>query len=489
MVMGDLPTEAEVLVVGGGPGGYAAAFRAAELGLDVSLVSDEDAIGGVCLLRGCIPSKTLLYLAELVHMAEEAREMGLGFGAPDIDLDGVRAFRDGVVEQLTGGLETLASQHGVRLLRGRARFEGRDAMRIQNGDAGTVRFRHAILATGSRPVALPGTSFSERVMDSARALELADVPERLLVVGGGYIGLELGTVYATLGSAVTLVEMTDRLLPQADPDLVEPLAAQVAERFDEVLLGTRVTDVEETGDAVSVQLSGGGGPTGDEDGDQDNDGREHADTRRESFDRILVAIGREPAGADLELDTAGIETGDRGFVTVDAQRRTSVDSIYAVGDLAGGSLLAHEAIHEGQVAAEVIARRPAAFDARAVPAVVYTDPQVAWCGLTERQAADEGREVRVSRFPWRASGRAVSVGAANGVTKILSDPESDIVLGVGITGRHAESLIAEGVLAVEMGARLEDLSLAVHPHPTLSETIGEAAGAPLRRAVHLRSRR
>jgi len=390
MVMGDLPVETQVLVLGAGPGGYAAAFRAADLGLDVTLVSDEERPGGVCLHRGCIPSKALLQLAELRATAAEAVEHGLDFGTPSWDLDAVRSWKDAVVDRLTEGLVKLCDERGVQWIQGRGRFAGPDRLLLKGSDYSSVTFEHAIIATGSRPIAPPGLAIHEegRVMSSTGALALADVPERLLVIGGGYVGLELGLVYAALGSRITLVEMSDRLLPGADADLVEPLQEHLTEQFDAIHLETKVNGAEEDESGVSVML----------------DGTDSADEQR--FDRVLVAVGRQPNTEDLGLDEAGVETDDQGFIRVDAQRRTTLDQIYAIGDAAGGMQLAHEAMHEGRVAAEVIAGQPAAFDARAIPAVVYTDPQIAWCGLTEQAAAQQGREVRVSRFPWRASGRA-----------------------------------------------------------------------------------
>lgn len=470
MVMGDLPVETQVLVLGAGPGGYAAAFRAADLGLDVTLVSDEERPGGVCLHRGCIPSKALLQLAELRATAAEAAEHGLDFGTPSWDLDAVRSWKDAVVDRLTEGLVKLCDERGVQWIQGRGRFSGPDRLLLQGSDYSSVTFEHAIIATGSRPIAPPGLAIHEegRVMSSTGALALADVPERLLVIGGGYVGLELGLVYAALGSRVTLVELSDRLLPGADADLVEPLQEHLTEQFDAIHLETRVNGAEEDESGVSVML----------------DGTDSADEQR--FDRVLVAVGRQPNTEDLGLDEAGVETDDQGFIRVDAQRRTTLDQIYAIGDAAGGMQLAHEAMHEGRVAAEVIAGQPAAFDARAIPAVVYTDPQIAWCGLTEQAAAQQGREVRVSRFPWRASGRALTLGAVNGLTKLVLDPESGRVLGCGIVGRGAEDLIAEAMLAVEMGALAEDLALGIHPHPTLSETLGEAAQRFTGGATHLR---
>ncbi|HEV8717870.1 MAG TPA: dihydrolipoyl dehydrogenase [Candidatus Binatia bacterium] len=457
MVMGELPVEADVAVIGGGPGGYAAAFRAADLGFNVSLVTDEPQLGGVCLLRGCIPSKALLSLTELIHTARVATARGISFGDPQIDLDTLRAWKEKVIQQLAGGLHQLCERRGIQLVQARATFTGPDSLHLQDAEAHGLTFKHAIIATGSRPIPLPGINFSDRIMDSRAALELKDIPEKLLVIGGGYVGLELGMVYASLGSQVTLVEMADRLMPQADADLVKPLARVVQELFAGVYLKTKVAEVKAEKKKMQVALHG------------------EAKLSDPVFDRVLVAIGRRPSSDDLGLETTKVERNEQGSIIVDEQRRTTDPHIFAVGDVAGGMLLAHEAMHEGKVAAEVIAGHPAAFDARAIPAVVYTDPQIAWCGLTEQEAQAQGREVKVARFPWRASGRAVSMGAVDGFTKVIMDPGSQRVLGVGIVGRHAEALIAEGVLAVEMGAVAQDLALTIHPHPTLSETIGEAA--------------
>ncbi|MDP8927722.1 MAG: dihydrolipoyl dehydrogenase [Actinomycetota bacterium] len=455
MVMGDLPERTDVVVVGGGPGGYAAAFRVADLGLDVTLVTEESRLGGVCLQRGCIPSKALLHIAEILHLAEEAGEMGLAFGEPEIDLDGVRRWKDEVVDGLVTGLEQIAEKRGVRIVEGRARFDA--SRRVHVEDAGFIEYRYGIVATGSRPTPLPGTEFGGRIMSSDGALDLPDVPERLLVVGGGYIGLEMGSVYASLGSRVTLVEMLDRLMPNADADLVEPLASRVGNLFAGVHVNTKVSDIKETDEGMEVTFEGDGGP------------------EETTFDRVLVALGRQPNSDNLGLENTDIELDEDGFMLVDEQRRTGDERIYAIGDVNGGMLLAHEAMHEGIVAAEVIAGEPAAYDVRAVPAVVYTDPAIAWCGLTEQQAVADGRDIEVARFPWRASGRAKTMAAEEGLTKLIIEPETERVLGWGIVGRRAEAMIAEGVLAVEMGAVARDVSLSVHPHPTLSETMGEAA--------------
>lgn len=459
MVMGDLPVETQVLVLGAGPGGYSAAFRAADLGLDVTLVSDEPVLGGVCLQRGCIPSKALLQAAEVRLTAAEAEAMGLGFGEPELDLERLRSWKNGIVERMTKGLAGLCERRGIQRIQGRGRFAGPRRLLLSESEYSSIEFEQAIIATGSQPLAPPGLETSQpgRIMDSSGALALTDVPERLLVVGGGYVGLELGSVYAALGARVSLVEQTDQLLPGVDPELVGPLRKQLEKRFESIALETSVRSAEEGQDQVTVMLEAADG------------------SREQSFERVLVAIGRRPNTDDLGLDEAGVETDEQGFIKVDAERRSNVARIFAIGDAAGGQQLAHEAMHEGRVAAEVIAGRPAAFDVRAIPAVIYTDPQITWCGLSEAGAEQQGSEVTVTRFPWQASGRALTLGAEAGLTKLILDADSGRLLGAGIVGRGAEGLIAEAVMAIEMGALAEDLALAVHPHPTLSETLGEAA--------------
>ena len=456
-------------VLGGGPGGYAAAFLAADLGMEVTLVDPAADPGGVCLYRGCIPSKALLHVARLLSEAREAPHWGVTFGKPRVDLDRVRAWKDEVVKKLTGGVGQLSKRRKVQHIHGYGRFQDPHTLRVETADGErTIRFEHAIVATGSRPVTLPGIPASERVMDSTAALELPDVPGRLLVVGGGYIGLELGSVYAALGSRVTVVEMTAGLLPGVDADLVRPLAKRVAAAFEAVHLKTRVTGMTETATGMDVVL-------------------QHADGRadRLSFDRVLVSVGRRPNSEDLGLDRAGVPVDEHGFVPVDPARRTAVPSIYAIGDVVGQPMLAHKAAHEGRVAAQAVAGGNVAFEPRAIPAVVFTDPEIAWCGLTETEAKATGRKVEIARFPWGASGRAATLGRSDGVTKILVDPETRRVLGVGISGPGAGELIAEGVLAVEMGATVDDLELTIHPHPTLSETLMEAAESFFGTATHI----
>ena len=469
MVMGELMQESEVLVIGSGPGGYAAAFRAADLGLDVAIVDTARRPGGVCLYKGCIPSKTFLYLAELIHDADKAESMGITFGKPKIDLNGLRRWKAQVIDKMADGLVNLSNRRGVQLIKGRAEFESSDTVRIYESDVSHIKFRHAILATGSRPINFPGKIFEAggRIMSSTGALALPDIPERLLILGGGYVGLELGTVYASLGSRVTLVELTDQLLPGVDRDLVLPLRKKLKNVFENIFLNTKVVSLDEHDKGVDVTLEG------------------DVEAPHQTFERVLVAIGRRPATEEVGLGNTKVKLNDNGFVIVDEQLRTTDDKIFAVGDVVGGMMLAHKATREGKIAAEVIAGKPSAFDVRAIPAVVYTDPQIAWCGLTEAQARRENRPIEVQRFPWKFSGRATTMGAPEGLTKIIIDLETQRILGIGITGRDTEGLISEGVLAIEMGALAEDMALCIHPHPTLSETEGETAEIFLGTATHI----
>ena len=469
MVMGELSQETDVLVIGSGPGGYAAAFRAADLGLDVTMVDMGTRPGGVCLYKGCIPSKTFLYLAELIYDADKASSMGISFGKPNIDIEGLRSWKGRVIDQMANGLVSLSERRGVQMIQGRAEFESANTARIYDSEVSHIKFRHAILATGSEPIAFPGTEFKSggRIMSSTGALALADIPERLLVLGGGYVGLELGTVYAALGSRVTLVELEDRLLAGVDQDLVAPLHKKLQRIFENIHLKTKVVSLEENQVGVSVVLEG--------------DVKES----EQVFDRVLVAIGRRPNSRGIGLEKTKVDLDDKGFVIVDDRQRTSEKHIFAAGDVVGGMMLAHKATREGKVAAEVIAGEPAAFDVRAIPAVVYTDPQIAWAGLTEEQARLENRPIKVQRFPWKFSGRATTMGAPEGLTKVIVDPDTQRILGIGIAGRDTEGLISEGVLAIEMGALAEDMALSIHPHPTLSETEGEAAEIFLGSATHI----
>jgi dihydrolipoyl dehydrogenase len=462
----------QVAVVGGGPGGYGAAFMAADLGLRVALVDLEPNPGGVCLYRGCIPSKALLHAAKVIGESRQAADWGITFSEPKIDLDKLRAWKDGVVNKLTGGLGQLSRQRKVDFIRGRATFLDSRTLKIegQDGERRLV-FENAILATGSRPAAPPALSLDSRraprIMDSTAALELNDIPKTMLVIGGGYIGLELGTVYAALGTQVSLVEMTSGLLPGVDRDLVSILARRVDQIFHSVMLNAKVVEMKEEKNGVRVRIEG-----------TEIGGDESA------YEKVLVAVGREPNSGGLGLEKTKVIIDARGFIQVDAARRTAEPTIYAIGDVAGEPMLAHKATHEGRVAAEAISGRAVAFEPRAIPAVIFTDPEVAWCGLTESQAKEEGRPVKVTRFPWGASGRAATLDRGDGMTKLIIDPESERVLGVGITGVGAGELIAEGVLAVEMGAVASDLELSIHAHPTLSETLMESAQAFFGRSTH-----
>lgn len=471
MVMGEFTQETDVLVVGGGPGGYAAAFRAADLGLDVTMVDMDARPGGVCLFRGCIPSKTLLFVAELLHDARRAEEMGVFFNEPKVDLDKLRAWKDRVVDKLAGGLVELSRKRGVQLIQGRALFESSDMVHVTGEAACRIKFRHAVIAVGSHTRAVGGTEFREggRIMDSTGALELADIPGRLLVIGAGYVGVELGSVYASLGSRVTMVELNGHLMMGIDQDLVQLLTRRLNSLFSSIHFHTQVKSMEEHEDRVDVVFEG------------------EIDPLKQSFDRVLLAIGREPNSHEIGLENTQVKLNERGYVIVDEQRRTADAKIFAVGDVVGGVMLAHKAMHEGKVAAEVIAGKKVAFDPQAIPAVVYTDPQIAYVGLTEDRARQKNLPVKVSRFPWAASGRAVSMGVPQGITKVIIDLESGRVLGVGIVGREAGEMISEGVLAVEMGALAEDLALTIHPHPTLSESEEEAAEAFLGSATHILS--
>jgi dihydrolipoamide dehydrogenase len=445
---------AQVVVLGSGPGGYTAAFRAADLGLDVGLVERHETLGGVCLNVGCIPSKALLHAASVIADARTASEMGISFEGPESDLPQLRGWKDGVVAKLTRGGAGLAKRRGVRVVRGTGRFTGPQEIEV---DGQRIGFDHAVVAAGSRAVRLPELPDDERVLDSTSALALDSIPERLLVVGGGIIGLEMATVYDALGSRVTVAELADQLIPGCDADLVKPLHLCIQDRYEGVHLSTRVTSSEAGRDGISVTFEGEAAP------------------EAQTFDAVLVAVGRSANGLELGLDQAGVEVDENGIVPVDGQLRTNVSHIYAIGDLAGGPMLAHKATHEAKVAAEVIAGRDVAFDARGIPAVAYTSPEIAWVGLSETEARERGVEHEIARFPWSASGRALSMSAPEGLTKLLVDPATRRVLGGGIAGENAGELIAEVGLALEMGADAGDVGLTVHAHPTLSETVAFAA--------------
>ncbi len=465
----------QLVVIGGGPGGYAAAFLAADMGMEVTLVDEAPNPGGVCLYRGCIPSKALLHVSKLLTETRHAEQWGITFGEPTIDLDKLRSWKDEVVEGLTGGLGQLSKRRKVTFIQGRASFQDAKTLVIQNAEREeeTLQFTHAIVATGSRPATLPGIYIdSPRVLNSTTALELPDIPPRLLVIGGSYIGLELGSVYASLGSRVSVVEMTNGLLPGADRDLVRYVAKPLEAQFEAIMLNTKVTALEELPEGIQVTLEEpeSGGDCGAE---------------PQTFDRVLVSIGRRPNASGIGLQNTNVVINDRGFIEVNAQLRTAEPSIYAIGDVVGEPMLAHKASHEGRLAVEAIAGHRVAFEPQAIPAVVFTDPEIAWCGLTETQAKSENRPVEIARFPWAASGRATTMDRGDGLTKLLIDSETERILGIGIAGSGAGELIAEGALAIEMGALASDLKLTIHPHPTLSETLMEAAEVFFGQSTHL----
>ena len=451
---------APLLVLGAGPGGYTAAFRAADLGLEVVLVERWPTLGGVCLNVGCIPSKALLHAARVIDEAESMAEHGIRFGAPQIDIDKLRAWKSGVVGKLTGGLTALARQRKVTVVQGSGRFVAPRVIEV-TGEGGTQRigFDHCIIAAGSEPVKLPFVPDDPRVMDSTGALDLQDLPKRLLVIGGGIIGLEMGCVYDALGTKVSVVELMDQLMPGADADLVRPLDKRLRKRFEAVMLRTKVKAVEALAEGLRVTFEGEGAPA------------------PQVYDRVLVAVGRKPNGALLGVEAAGLAADARGFITVDKQMRTSAPHIFAIGDIVGQPMLAHKATHEGKVAAEVIAGEKRAFDARVIPSVAYTDPEVAWVGLTETEAKAQGIAFEKGMFPWAASGRSLAQGRDEGFTKLLFDPLTHRVLGGGLVGPNAGELVGEIALAIEMGADAADIGLTIHPHPTLSESIAMSAEA------------
>jgi dihydrolipoamide dehydrogenase len=454
--------EAEVLVLGAGPGGYSAAFRAADLGKKVVIVDGREALGGVCLNIGCIPSKALLHAARVIAETREMAEHGLRFAAPEVDLDALRDWKEGVVKRLTGGLGGLARQRKVTTVRGTGRFVSPNQLEVATADGPTqlVGFEQAIIACGSEPVTLPFIPHDDpRVIDSEGALELGDVPERLLTLGGGIIGLEMACVYSELGSRITVVELLDQLIPGADKDLVAPLQKNIAKRYDNIFLKTKVTNVEATAEGLVVSMEGADAPASD------------------TFDKVLVAVGRKPSGKLIGAEAAGVLVDDRGFIPVDKQLRTNVGHIFAIGDVVGQPMLAHKAVHEGHVAAEAAAGQRSYFDARVIPSVAYTDPEVAWVGATETEAKAAGVKYGKGTFPWAASGRALSLGRGEGMTKLLFDSSTERLIGAGMVGPNAGELVAEAALAIEMGADAVDIGLTVHPHPTLSETVGMSAEA------------
>ena len=449
----------DVAVLGAGPGGYTAAFRAADLGLKVALIERSPTLGGVCLNVGCIPSKALLHAARVIEETREMAAHGIRFGEPEIDATALRAWKDSVIARLTGGLETLAKQRKVTVIRGEARFASPHEFDIEaGGERRRVSFGRAIVAAGSEPIRLPGFPDDPRVIDSTGALEL-ELPERMLVVGGGIIGLEMATVYAALGTRVSVVEMTDGLIPGCDRDLVRPLEKRMASRWDKVMLKTRAARIEATADGLRVGFEGPGAP------------------EPQVYGKVLVAVGRRPNGRSIGAEAAGIAVDERGFIAVDRQMRTNVPHIHAIGDIVGQPMLAHKATHEAKVAAEAAAGLKSFFDAQVIPSVAYTDPEVAWVGLTETDAKQRGVLYEKAVFPWAASGRALSIGRDEGFTKLLFDPETHRVIGGGLVGPNAGDLVAEIALAIEMGADAADVGLTIHPHPTLSESVGLAAEA------------
>lgn len=471
-----MASSTQLAVIGAGPGGYAAAFYAADLGMQVTLIDPATNPGGVCLYRGCIPSKALLHVADVLNEAKHAEAWGVSFGAPKIDLDRLRAFKTKVVTQLTGGLGQLSKQRKITYVQGTASFVDAKTLEVatEDGKKDRLTFAHAIIATGSAPARVPGLSIdSARVMDSTTALDLPDIPKTMLVVGGGYIGLELGSVYAALGTKVTVVEMTPGLLPEADRDLVNVLAKRIESICEAVLLNTKVVSMKEQKDGIAVTFAL---PAAE--------GTDAGEKKEQTFERVLISIGRRPNPV-AGIENTGVVVNQRGFIEVSPSLQTAEPSIYAIGDVVGEPMLAHKASHEGRTAVEAIAGHKVAFEPLAIPAVVFTDPELAWCGLTEADAQKQKRDVTVARFPWGASGRSLTLDRSDGLTKLLLDPKTERILGVGIVGPGAGELIAEGVLAIEMGANATDLKLSIHPHPTLSETMMESAEVFFGHATHV----
>jgi len=460
-----------LIVLGAGPGGYAAAFYAADTGMDVTLIDPEPNPGGVCLYRGCIPSKALLHVAKVITESGEAADWGVKFAKPELDIDKIREWKNGVVAKLTGGLGQLTKQRKINYIQGMGRFENSNTLIVErkDGTAEPIQFENIIVATGSHPITIPALSVdSPRFINSSGALKLEDVPETMLVIGGGYIGLELGTVYAALGSKVSVVEMMPGLLPGADRDLVSVLSKRAKKIFDSVMLNTTVKAIKDVGNGLKVTLEG-----------------DNIKEPEMIFDKVLLSIGRKPNTEKVGLENTKVRIDEKGFIAVNEKRQTDDQNIYAIGDVAGEPMLAHKASHEGRVAVEAIDGRKTAFEPRAIPAVIFTDPEIAWCGLTETEARDKGIDFKVTKFPWAASGRATTLGRNDGLTKLLIDPDTERILGMGIAGAGAGELIAEGVLAIEMAARASDLSLTIHPHPTLSETIMESADIFFGTSTHI----
>jgi dihydrolipoamide dehydrogenase len=457
--MSEQVQHAEVLVLGGGPGGYSAAFRAADLGKQVVLVERYPVLGGVCLNVGCIPSKTLLHLAHIIHEADELAEYGVGFTKPNLELDKMRAWKQTVSKSLNDGLAGLAKQRKVTVVQGVGQFSSANTVTVQSeSGSSTIQFDNAIIAAGSQPTKIPTFPYGDpRLWDSTDALDLKEIPKKLLIVGGGIIGLEMATVYHALGSEISVVELMDQIIPGCDKDLVTPLARRIKKQYKNIWLETKVTSIEAKTEGLQVSFEGKNAP------------------ESELFDAVLVAVGRRPNGLKISAELAGITVNEQGFIPVDKQQRTNVPNIFAIGDIVGNPMLAHKAVHEGKVAAEVISGHKAGFDALTIPSVAYTDPEIAWMGLTENQAKLTNIEYDKAVFPWAASGRSLSMGRKEGLTKILCEKETGRILGAGMVGPNAGELIAEAVLALEMGSDAEDISLTIHPHPTLSETFAFAA--------------
>lgn len=465
--------DTQIVVVGGGPGGYAAAFYAADKGMEVLLVEQESRLGGVCLNRGCIPSKALLHAGKLITEATESDFRGIEFSKPKLNMEKMRAWKESILDKLSGGITSLAKMRKVQVLQGRGLFEGSQSLRVETDEGQVyVNYQKAILAVGSLP-ALPKVFDlgNPRVMTSTEALELPDVPQKLLVIGGGYIGMELGTVYAALGSSVILVEALDSILAGADGDLVRPVKQAAEKAFDEIRLSAKVSKMATRGKQIHVTMEYGGKKL------------------EELYDRVLVSVGRVPNCDDMGLEYTKVDYDGKGFIKVDKQQKTADENIYAIGDIAGGVLLAHKATKEARIAVEAISGDYSTFEDIVIPAVVYTDPELAWCGLTENEAKEKSIKIEVAKFPWSASGRALSMDRTDGLTKLIIEPDTERILGVGIVGQHAGELISEGVLAVEMGATVRDLAEVVHPHPTLSETIMEAGEVFFGHATHAMGRK
>ena len=460
----------QLVVVGAGPGGYAGAFLAADLGMQVTVIDPEGNPGGVCLYRGCIPSKMLLHISKIITDAGEAKKWGVEFSEPRIDVDKIRSWKNSIIERLAGGLGQLCKLRKIEFIQGKASFADSNTLEVKRKRNSTekISFEHAILATGSCPATIPNIpADSPSVMDSTRALEIESVPKSMLVIGGGYIGLELGSVYAALGTKVSVVEMTANLMPGSDPELISVLTKRLGRLFESIMLNTTVGQIKEQNDGIKVTFEG-----------------EKIGTSEKLYEKVLVAVGRRPNSGGLGLENTQVQIDEQGFVKVNKKCQTSDASIYAIGDVVGGPLLAHKASHEARVAAKAISGFDAAFETQEIPFVEYTDPEVAECGLSEREAAKENRQVKVAKFPWSASGRAAAMGQSEGLTKLIIDANTERVLGVGIVGTGAGELISEGALAIAMGARATDIASTIHPHPTLSETIMEAAQIFLGQSLH-----